>query len=128
MTPSGPGPFTAQWPSKDWLAEKFPGGAWGREGADVFALRWCAYADSWEALLSAWEDDVFTITRVCGRERRSRSLGWRRASCKMLLLHGCLASLSRADRHDRRAGVRRPGILHAVCVIWASRHLHDESL
>ena len=54
-------PPTAQWPSIAWLAEKFPGGLWSVEGADVVTIRWLAYADSWETLLSAWEDDVFTV-------------------------------------------------------------------
>ena len=55
------GPVTAQWPSKAWLAEKFPGGSWSVDAADTFASKWFAYANSWEALLSAWEDEVFTV-------------------------------------------------------------------
>ena len=43
------------------MAEKFPSGSWSQEAADVFAQRWFAYADSWETLLSAWEDEVFTV-------------------------------------------------------------------
>ena len=45
-------PPTAQWPSIAWLAKKFPGGLWSVEGADVVTIRWLAYADSWETLLS----------------------------------------------------------------------------
>ena len=29
--------------------------------ADIFAHQWVAYADSWETLLSAWEEEVFTV-------------------------------------------------------------------
>ena len=43
------------------MAEKFSGGLWIREPVNIFATRWFAYADSWETLLSAWEDEVFTV-------------------------------------------------------------------
>ena len=56
----GQQPPTGPRPSKAWLAEKFPSGNWSIDSADVFATKSFAYADSWEALLSAWEDEVFT--------------------------------------------------------------------
>ena len=56
-----PRPLTAQWPSKAWLAEKFPVGMWNADGSNVFAIKWFGYSDSWETLLSAWEDEVFTV-------------------------------------------------------------------
>ena len=34
---------------------------WSSESADICAIRLFAYADSWENLPSAWEDDVFTV-------------------------------------------------------------------
>ena len=34
---------------------------WVAEPADTFAHKWFAYADYWETMLSAWEDDVFTV-------------------------------------------------------------------
>ena len=60
LNPS-PAPLTAQWPSKAWLAEKFPGGNWRVFAADTFALKWFGYVNSWETLLSAWDDEVFTV-------------------------------------------------------------------
>ena len=34
---------------------------WVAEPADTFAHKWFAYADYWETMLSASEDDVFTV-------------------------------------------------------------------
>ena len=39
---------------------------WSSESADICAIRLFAYADSWENLPSAWEDDVFTVMIVAG--------------------------------------------------------------
>ena len=71
-----------EWPTKDWLAEKFPQIAWHGVANNFFAVMWTAYTMSWGRVLVEWEEaENFAVLRpsypipVGGL---SQAMGWSR--------------------------------------------------
>jgi hypothetical protein len=71
-----------EWPTKDWLAEKFPKIAWHGVANNFFAVMWTAYTMSWGRVLAEWEEaENFAVLRpsypipVGGL---SQAIGWSR--------------------------------------------------
>ena len=49
-----------EWPTKDFLAEKFPAVSWNVHSNSVFASMFIAHTVSFEKVLAQWEENIFT--------------------------------------------------------------------
>eukprot|EP01052_Picozoa_sp_SAG31_P022647 SAG31_NODE_1810_length_7224_cov_1.969965_4_plen_281_part_00 len=53
-----------EWPSIEWLSEKYPKVSASNWTNDMFALQWIAYSVSWDHVLHSWDAaEDFTIAR-----------------------------------------------------------------
>jgi hypothetical protein len=53
-----------EWPTKDWLVEKFPKMAWQGMANNFFSVMWAAYTMSWGRILAEWEEaENFAVLR-----------------------------------------------------------------
>lgn len=48
-------------PTKEWLREKFPHGAWDLDPNNAYAGLWAASTMSFETVLAAWDDGVYAM-------------------------------------------------------------------
>jgi hypothetical protein len=53
-----------EWPTKEWLEEKFPQIPWDSAANNRFAVMWITYAMSWGRVLAEWEEaENFAVLR-----------------------------------------------------------------